>query len=238
MFTLFLRCIIIYVIVLIIFRIMGKRQLGELQPFEFVITLIIADLATIPMAEINIPLLHGIVPLITLTLIQFLISFLSCKSITLRKIINGKPVIIISPNGIDYENLKKLNMNINDLAEALRNMNYFSLDQIQYAIVETNGKISVLPTAESSPLTVKDLKLKRPKTMLPLMLVCEGKILKENLKTAKLQKNFIEKILNGLGGYELKEVILLTLDNEGTVILQLKDKPTLSLHTNYKGGNW
>lgn len=238
MFTLFLRCIIIYIIVLIIFRLMGKRQLGELQPFEFVITLIIADLATIPMAEINIPLLHGIVPLITLALIQFLISFLSCKSINFRKIINGKPVIIISPNGIDYENLKKLNMNINDLSEALRNMNYFSLDQIQYAIVETNGKISVLPTADSSPITNKDLKLQRPKTMLPLMLVCEGKLLKENLKTAKLEKSFIQKILNKQGGYEIKEVILLTIDNEGSVILQIKDKPTLSLKTNYKGGKW
>ena len=238
MLTLFIRCIIIYFIVLVIFRLMGKRQLGELQPFEFVITLIIADLATIPMAEINIPLLHGIVPLVTLTLVQFLISLISCKSITMRKIINGKPVIIISPNGIDFENLKKLNMNINDLNEALRNLNYFSFEDISYAIVETNGKISVLPKAEASPVTNEDLKIKTSPTYLPLMLICEGKLLKENLKTAKTDKKFVQNILNKQGGYDIKEVIFLTIDNQGKVVLQIKDKTPSVIQTNYQGGKW
>lgn len=238
MLTLFIRCIIIYFIVLIIFRLMGKRQLGELQPFEFVITLIIADLATIPMAEINIPLLHGIIPLITLTLVQFLISFISCKSITMRKVFNGKPVIIISPNGIDYENLKKLNMNIDDLNEALRNMNYFSFEEIDYAIVETNGKISVLPKSSKGPVTCEDLKIKKEPSYLPLMLVCEGKILNENLKTAHLDKDFVTKILNKQGGYEIKEVIFLTIDNVGKIVLQVKDKSPISFQSSYKGGTW
>lgn len=238
MLTLFIRCVIIYFIVLVIFRLMGKRQLGELQPFEFVITLIIADLATIPMAEINIPLVHGVIPLVTLTLVQFLISLISCKSITMRKIINGKPVIIISPDGIDFENLKKLNMNINDLNEALRNLNYFSFEDISYAIVETNGKLSVLPKSEASPVTCQDMKLKVKPTFLPLMLVCEGKLLKENLKVAKIDKKFIENILNKQGGYDIKEVIFLTIDNSGKVVLQIKDKSPTVIQTNYKGGNW
>src|SRR5574344_692308 len=100
MLTLMFRGIIIYLLVLLIFRLMGKRQLGQLQPFEFVITLIIADLATIPMTEINVPLMHGIVPLVTVSLLHFLISFISRKSIVMRKIFNGKPVIVIRPNGI------------------------------------------------------------------------------------------------------------------------------------------
>lgn len=217
---------------------MGKRQLGELQPFEFVITLIIADLATIPMAEINIPLLHGIIPLITLTLVQFLISFISCKSITMRKVINGKPVIIISPNGIDYENLKKLNMNINDLNEALRNLNYFSFEDIDYAIVETNGKISVLPKSSASPVTNGDLKLKTEPNYLPIMLICEGKYLKENFKTADVTTDFVEKILNKNGIFEMKDVIFLTLDNSGKIVLQVKDKPPIVVQSKYKGGKW
>lgn len=238
MLTLFIRCLIIYVIVLIIFRLMGKRQLGELQPFEFVVTLIIADLATIPMTEINIPLVHGIVPLLTLTVVQFLISFISCKSINLRKVINGKPVIIISPNGIDYENLKKLNMNISDLSEALRGMNYFSLDQIEYAIVETNGKISVLPNANNSPVTVGDLKIKSECSGIPLTLICEGKFMKENLVIAELKQEFVMSQIKKQGCYDIKEVVVFTIDKCGNIFLQIKDRPAQKLHINYKGGNW
>src|SRR5574344_1000390 len=150
MITILIRCVIIYLIVLFIFRIMGKRQLGELQPFEFAITLIIADLATIPMAEINIPIIHGVIPLIILMILHFFISWISRKSIFMRKVINGKPVLIMTPDGINYTALKDLNMNLNDLNEALRNLNYFSLDQIQYAIVETNGKITVLPNSQNA----------------------------------------------------------------------------------------
>ena len=154
----------------------------------------------------------------------------------MRKVFNGKPVIIISPAGIDYENLKKLNMNINDLNEALRNLNYFSIEDIDYAIVETNGKISVLPKSSKSPVTCGDLKLKKEPNYLPVMLVCEGKILKENLNIAKVKQDFITKILLKQGGYEIKDVVLLTLDNSGYVVLQIKDKPPVSLQTKYKGG--
>lgn len=238
MFTLFVRCLIIYVIVLVIFRLMGKRQLGELQPFEFVITLIIADLATIPMAEINIPLIHGIIPLITLTLVQFAISFISCKSLTIRKVVNGKPVIIISPNGIEYDNLKNLNMNISDVNEALRNMNYFSIEQVEYAIVETNGKLSVLPKGEFAPTTCGDIKAKTQPSALPLVLVCEGKLVKNNLKICNIKEDFINNILKKQGGYEIKEVVIATLDNNGKMFLQIKDKTPVCLQTKYKGGNW
>lgn len=234
-----LRCLIIYIIVLIVFRLMGKRQLGELQPFEFVLTLIIADLAVIPMSEINVPILHGVVPLVTLSILHFLISFISRKSITLRKIISGKPVIVINPNGIDYESLKKLNMNFNDLNEALRGLNYFSLDQIQYAIVETNGKITVLPNADNAPLCATDFDIKKEESTLPIMLICDGKIMKENMRIAKLSEDFLCKEIQKAGAFKIKDVMIATIDNAGKMYVQPKDKKYKTFTTNFKGGdNW
>lgn len=125
MFTLIIRAIICYLLVLLVFRIMGKRQIGEMQPFELVLTLIIADLATIPMAESSVPTLHGVVPLITLVVVHFFLSFFSKKSQTVSKILNGKPIIIINPNGIDHVAINNLNITIEDIFEALRGKGFF-----------------------------------------------------------------------------------------------------------------
>lgn len=239
MFTLIARCIIIYLIVLIVFRLMGKRQLGELQPFEFVITLIVADLATLPMADTAIPLIHGIVPLITLLLIHFGLSILIRKSIFFRKVISGKPVIIISPNGIDYENLKKLNLNLNDVQESLRNLNYYNFDDIEYAIVETNGKITAIPKVATTPVTVEDLKLEKPENRLIVMLICDGKIIKENLALAKVDENFLISQIKRIGENNIKNILVFTLDNDGNMYIQPKNKPYITLKTAYEGGkNW
>lgn len=239
MLTLLVRCVIIYLIVLLIFRLMGKRQLGELQPFEFVITLIIADLATIPMSEINVPLVHGVVPLVTLSLLHFLISFLSRKSIAIRKIISGKPVIVINPNGVDYEALKKLNMNFNDLNEALRGMSYFSFDQIQYAIIETNGKITVIPNADNAPLCATDFGIEKEESALPIMLVCDGHIIKENMKVTNLSEEFLFLQIKKAGNYKVKQIMIFTIDNNGKVYIQPKNAKYVSFKTDFKGGgNW
>ena len=239
MLTLAIRCAVIYLIILVVFRLMGKRQLGQLQPFEFVITLMIADIATIPMTEINVPLLHGIVPVITLSLLHFLISFVSRKSLTMRKVLNGKPTIVINPNGIDYEALKKLNMSFNDLCEALRELNYFSPDEVQYAIVETNGKITALPNADNSPLTTKDMKIKKEKASLPIMLVCDGKQVKENMKIANVDESFLLKYISKAGAYRIKDVAFASIDNNGKMYIEPKNKKFVTLNVNFKGGkNW
>jgi len=237
MFTLIARCFIIYLIVLIVFRLMGKRQLGELQPFEFVITLIVADLATLPMADTAIPLIHGIVPLITLLLIHFALSLLMRKSIFFRKVISGKPVIIISPKGIDYENLKKLNLNLNDVQESLRNLNYYSFEDIEYAIVETNGKISAIPKVASTPVTVEDMKISKAENRLMIMLISEGKLVKENLALAKVDENFIKKQIKKAGENDIKNIIVFTLDNDGNMYIQPKNKQYVTLKTTFEGGN-
>lgn len=239
MLTLMLRCVVIYLVVLLVFRLMGKRQLGELQPFEFVITLMIADLATIPMSEINVPLLHGIVPLITISILHYLISFLSRKSIIMRKILNGKPVIVINPNGIDYEALKKLNMDFNDLCESLRELNYFSLDEVAYAIVETNGKMTVLPNSQNAPLTAEDLKIKKEKSALPIMLICDGKPMKDNLKIAKIDNDFLLKQCARVGAYKFKDVAFASIDNSGKMYIEPRNKKYKTFYVSFKGGeNW
>ena len=127
MFTIVVRAIIIYLVVLFLYRLMGKRQLGQMQPFELVLTLIIADLATIPMAEVSVPVLHGIIPLLTLVLLHFILTFLSSISNKFATFLSGKPVIVINPEGLDYKALKNLNLSVDDVFEAIRGCGFFSI---------------------------------------------------------------------------------------------------------------
>lgn len=238
MLTLLLRCIIIYVIVFLIFRLMGKRQLGQLQPFEFVITLIIADLATIPMSEINVPLLHGIVPLVTISLIHFLIGLLSRKSIKLRQVFNGKPIVVVNPDGVDYDALKSLNMDFNDLCEAMREADVFSLDEVQYAIVETNGKLTVLKHANSEPVTAEDMKIDKDENALPLMIVCDGKKIKNNMQIAKIDDCFLFEQMKKANAFRIKDIEIATIDNNGKMYIKPRHKKYVCVVAkNFKGGD-
>ena len=224
MLTTVFRVIIIYVIVLFLYRLMGKRQLGQMQPFELVLTLIIADLATIPMAEISVPVLDGIVPLFNLVIIHFLITVFSKFSTKFSHFISGKPVIVINPNGIDYKALKNLNLSIDDITEAVRGAGYFKLEQVQYAIMETNGKMSVFPKSEYAPVTVGDMKLQVEKSALPINLISEGKILKNNLEVAKVDKNYILELLKKADIKRVKDCLILSVDKGGAVFVQEFDK--------------
>lgn len=234
----FTRSIIIYIIVLFAIRFMGKRQVGEMQPFEFVITLIIADLATIPMAEISIPIVHGIVPIFSIVVLHFFICFISQKSMRARYLISGRPAIIINPDGIDFKELKLLNMNIDDLIEALRGNDIFDIDTVAYAIIETNGKLCTILKAPNNPATREDINAKTPPSALPVNLLMDGRVMKENLKVAQIDESHLEKILKKAGKINKKDVLLLTLDNNGKVFLQPKNSPAQCFNINYKGGDW
>lgn len=237
--TIVTRSLIIYFIVLILLRIMGKRQIGEMQPFELVITLIIADLATIPMGETALPLLHGIIPLLTLAVLHYVLSFLARKSNFLRQAINGKPVIVIGPNGVDYKALKSLNMNFNDLQESIRTDGYFNLEEILYAIVQTNGSISVLPRAPYAPLTAQDMKIEKDTASLPIIIFAEGKFQKENMGLAKLNEEFVKKHLSSSGFEQLKDILLITINQSGKLYIQPKQGKFITKETNYNGEeNW
>ena len=224
MITIIIRSIIIYLIVLFVFRIMGKRQLGQMQPFELVLTLIIADLATIPMAEISVPVLHGIIPLLTLVVLHFVLTLITRFSTIASKFLSGKPVIIINPKGLDYKAMKKLNISTDDIFAALRECGYFSIADVQYAIMETNGKVSVMPKVESAPVTNGAMQLKMKESFLPIVLVSEGKINKENSQLAGLDEKEIRSIVEKQSKRKLEDVLLLSITQSGEGYIQMKNE--------------
>ena len=187
-----LRCIIIYIVALIVIRVMGKRQIAQMQPFDVVITLIIADLATIPMSDQSIPLLNGIVPLLVLTVVHFFITFLSTKILSVRKFVNGRPIILVSPAGILEDNIKKLNMTVVDVMEACRYAGYLSLEDVCYMIMETNGNISVIPNSNATEVTREDMKINKENEKLPVVLISDGKLSKENINITKVDVSEIQ----------------------------------------------
>lgn len=181
---------------------MGKRTVGELQPFEFVITLAVADLACTPMQDISIPLLYGLIPLFIMFVLHFFITLGTAKSIKFRKFINGKPVIIINEDGIDYSALEKLNVNVNDVLESIRSQQFFSVEQIKFAVYETNGNLSVLPNENASA-----------PNGIPITLVVEGKLMSENISLAEMTVEDVEKYLDNKN-IKAKNVILMTKDGD------------------------
>ncbi len=232
-----IRSIIIYFCVLFVVRMMGKRQIGEMQPFEFVITLIIADLACIPMAELSVPLLHGVVPIFTLLVVHFFICFLSRKSMIARYILTGKPAIVISPSGINYKELRALNMTLDDLMEMVRGCDVFNLADIEYAILETNGNLCVIKKASTEPVTREDMKIKTDENSLPVNIIMDGKVLKENVELAGINDKFIQKCIEKAKLKRVKDVLILTLDANGEVFIQGKNaKEYFSFTMNYDGG--
>lgn len=232
MITVIVRVLIIYILILFVFRLMGKRQLGQMQPFELVLTLIIADLATIPMAEMSVPLLNGVVPLLTLVVFHYVITILTRISSGFSNFISGKPVIVIDQTGISYEALKKLNITIDDLFESIRECGYFSFSEVQYAIMETNGKVSVMPKPENAPVTNGDLKLEKQADSLPLTIISEGSYMKENLEMSDKNKDFFDKFLEKQKIKSVKQVLVLTLTKQGEVFYQEKNKPCKIINLN------
>lgn len=227
MLTVLIRSIITYFLLLIIMRLMGKRQLSELQPFEFAITLIIAELACIPMAETQIPLMYGVIPIFTLFVLHLFITKIESKSLKFNKFLNGKPIVVMTPQGIDKRLLDKLDMSITDLLHALRSAGYFYPSQIAYAIIETNGKLSVLPKSEYAPITPDAKGLKGQETALPYPIICEGVFEHTNLERAGVKKEEITKLLQEQK-MQTNQVLLLTVSGKD-VFLQPKKGEAICL---------
>ena len=232
-----IRSIIIYLCVLAVIRLMGKRQVGEMQPFEFVITLIIADLACIPMAELSVPLVHGIVPIITILILHFFICVLSRKFMFARYLLTGKPVIVVSPQGINYKELKELNMTLDDLLELMRGCEVFTFSDVAYAIIETNGNLCVIKKAEVEPPTREDLKVKVSQNALPINIIMDGVTMKENIQIAGINDGFISQCLIKANIKSIKDVLIMTLDGNGEVFIQGKNtNECFSFQMQYDGG--
>ena len=219
MLTVFIRSIITYVFLLFIMRLMGKRQLSELQPFEFVITLIVAELACIPMSDTSIPLSYGIIPMFTMFILHIAITKLASKNHKFNRFLNGVPVVVISPKGIDHRLLDKLDMNVTDLLHALRAAGYFYPGEVAYAIMETNGTLSVLPKSKFAPVTPCDMRLGVDKSEMPYPIICEGSLFSENLQLTGVSEDAVDDLLRK-HSLRREEVLLFTVDKMRKVYLQ------------------
>lgn len=203
---------------------MGKRQIGEMQPFEFIVTLVIADLACIPMADTSIPLLYGVISVLTLFILHQVFSILEQASDKIKGVISGKPSIVINKDGINLKELRKNNMNIDDLIESMRNLGYFSLDELDYAIFESNGKLSAFESKNKSGDT----------NSLPLLIVDSGKTVNRNLKIlGSSEKDVIAFIQKN--GAKLKDVEVITIDGNGRTYFKIKNQKYKILNYNLKG---
>jgi len=201
---------------------MGKKQIGQLQPFELVIALMISELAAMPMQNTSIPLFHGIIPIITLLVLQILISTLQLKSEVARFIFCGKPSILIEKGKINMKELKNNRVNLNDLIEELRLKDYYNLEDIEYAILETGGQISIIPKTELEAATRKDLNIKTSQDMLPVTLILDGKINSKNLKLINKDISWLNGQLSKRHITSTDQVLLALLDSKGKLTYQLK----------------
>ncbi len=204
MLIIFIRAAILYIFIVIIIRVMGKKQIGEMQPTELVLALVIADLSAVPMESLNTPILYGIIPILTLFIIEETLSYIALKSDKARGIIYGKPSIIIEHGRILEVELKKLNFNINDLLEQLRLNGFTSVDDVEFAILETNGKLSTVSKAAKRTITTSDMKIAVADEELPVTAVIDGRILSSNLQLIGLNNAWLEKELAKKGVYNYK----------------------------------
>lgn len=208
----FLRTAVIFVTLLVVMRLMGKRQIGEMQPFELVITLLIAELACIPMADTSIPLLYGIVSVVTIFLLHQLMLLVDLHWRPFKAAIGGKPSVVINRDGIDIAQLRRNNLDLSDLIESMRTAGFFSLDEAAYALYEANGQFAAMPREDAE---------REDKGSLPLLILNDGKYEKNNLRHSGTDEAFFERILREQNARR-KDVFVLTLDGTGQIYMQCK----------------
>ncbi|MBS3969835.1 MAG: DUF421 domain-containing protein [Clostridia bacterium] len=222
MLIIFARTIILFLLVMIVIRVMGKRQIGELQPFELVLAIMIAELATVPMEDKEIPLINGIIPILTLLLLQVLITFISLKSDRLRGVISGTPSVLIENGKIIESELSKLRYNLTDLLEQMRLKNFPNIADVEYAILETSGELSIIPKSQKRPVTPEDLKIPTSYEGLSLPLIMDGHVKLNNLQKLNLDTKWLNAELNKFGINSTTEVLLASLDTKGELYIQKK----------------
>ena len=217
----FFRSILIYIFVLIVMRLMGKREIGQLQPFELAIAIMIADLAAVPMAETGIPISNGIIPILGLLVMHLIISFLNLKSMKIREILCGKPAILIYRGKIDEKVLKKERFTLNELQERLRSSNVVNLGDVEYAILETSGQVTVIQKPDKRTTIPKDFNITPEYEGIPYDLVVDGKVMYKNLKTIGKDYNWLKKQVNKFN-MEPEEALIVTFDGGSQMFCQKK----------------
>ena len=225
MVIIFIRSLATFVVLLIVMRLMGKRQIGEMQPFELVLTLLIAELACIPMADISVPLVYGIAAILAVFILHQLLSVIEQTSRAAMRIISGKPSLVLNKNGVDFAELRRNNMDVEDLIESMRSAGYYSLDDLDYAIFESNGKLSAKEKIEYD----------RKKTALPVLLIGEGKIIKKNLALIGKDEKWVLDRVKDKGVNKIKDVGVMTIDGSGKVYFQKENEKYDTFFVKLKG---
>lgn len=216
--NLLIRSIIIYISVILATRIMGKRQIGELNPHELVITILVSQTATLPLEDNNMSLANMFIPMLLFVSFEILVSALSIKSLWFRNLVEGKPIFVIRNGRLDEAQLRRLRFTIDDLIDALRQKDAFDLAEVQDAVIETNGTVSVLKKAEASPVTPSQLSLKVSEVSTPIAVVIDGKPVGEYFGKEKIKNSEIELILQGKNKKQ-EDILLLTIDETGNTFL-------------------
>ncbi len=220
----FIRAVLLYLLVIFGMRLMGKRQLGELQPSELVTTILISNIAALPIEDPNIPMILGVVPILALVIFEFTVSTISLKSRKIRQFFSGNPVVIIKDGEINQKQLKKLRFSIDDLMEALRGNGIFNIQDVHYAIVETNGQISVMEKFSAQTVTAQMMKLKGKDEKPPLVIISDGQVIKSSLPIYGFSLDWLDQKLNARK-LDAKDIFLMTVDEKGNdYIVKMKKR--------------
>ena len=217
-----LRTLLLYCAVIAAVRLMGKRQIGELDPSELVVTILVSDLAAVPMQDLGIPMLSGLVPIATLIVLEILLSFLALKSRPFRRLLNGQPAIIIRSGRLDIQKLRQMRLTTDEVVETLRKQNVASVADVKYGVIEPDGTLTVIPRQAKQPVTADMLGLTPNDAGLPLVVISDGKLVERSLRLLHLDPR---DILNRLDNQSiaLSDVFLMTLDDYGNTFLQRKE---------------
>lgn len=216
-----IRSLILYILVIFAVRLMGKRQLGELQPSELVITILVSNIATLPIEDLNIPLFVGITPILSLVCFEVITSRLSMNFIGLRRIISGRPKIIISSGRIDRKVMSELRFSVDDLMTSLRGNGIFDLSEVQYAIVETTGSISVMKKPSLDNPTRDDMKVGTEDIDPPQIVISDGVLLEKSLRSVGMSRGKLDSILKKRS-LNIADVFIMTADSSGNYFIEEK----------------
>jgi len=219
----FIRTVILYIVVVTALRIMGKRQIGELEPSELVVTILVSELAAIPMQDLGIPLFAGVIPIITLISLEIIVSFLCLKSRKLRRLLNGQAAIIIRSGKLDREKMKQMRLTTDEVMEALRQQNIGSVSELKYGLIEPNGQLSYVYKPEYQPVNAKMMGIQPEDAGLPMIVVSDGRIVETNLRHLGKTREEIEKRIQKAHIPDVSQVFLMTLDDSGNEFIQKKE---------------
>ena len=225
MFVVMFRTLILFVLVIVAMRIMGKRQIGQLQPYELVVLVIVSALAAIPMEDIAIPLFNSIIPILLLVVFQVVTSYAAQRSEKVRSLVCGRPSIIIQNGKIIESKLREMHLNINDLLEQLRICGYQNINDVEFAIFETNGDLSIIPKSQCRPVQPRDLEIETRYEGVPHPLIVDGNINYENLGKTSLDLLWLQNEMQKQGIGNLNDVLFASLDTEGQLYVQRKENP-------------